>query len=161
MHLSNSFRFVVKDNRIFDASDFFLSIMNPLVVLYQPAMIVSDTWWHLLSSECFSITAVFCWHNITGINGPKWSFTESLVAFTIPRMAVVAFTNSLWWQLLYGDVVYKSAVSPILGNWTPEIDPKKVPGQKYIFLPVYQGTIAQLFTNKNSHFTFPLNKGRI
>ena len=65
--------------------------MNPLLYLYQSAMTVSGTRWHLLSSDVFLINAVFCRHNIVGINGPKLSFTED------------------WWRLLISGVVYKFA----------------------------------------------------
>ena len=66
---------------------FFLAIMKffneTAVVLYQSAMTVSG------AAMSFLINAVSvsdkCGHNIAGINGPKLSFTESLVAFTEQR----------------------------------------------------------------------------
>ena len=77
----------LKDNRILYLSHFFPvyyeaadSFMNPLFVLYQPAMTVSDTRWHLLNCDVFLIDAVFCGHKRT-----KMSFTELLVAFTDQR----------------------------------------------------------------------------
>ena len=66
----------------YETANFF---MNPLLYLYQSAMTVSGTRWHLLSSDVFLINAVFCGHNIAGINGSKLSSTESLVAFTDQR----------------------------------------------------------------------------
>ena len=59
--------------------------MNRLLYLYQSIMTVSGTQWHLLSSDVFLINAIFCVHNIASINGPKLSFTESLVEFTDQR----------------------------------------------------------------------------
>ena len=43
--------------------------MNQLLNLYQSAMTVSGTRWHLQSSDVFLINAVFCGHDIAGING--------------------------------------------------------------------------------------------
>ena len=80
--------------------------MNPLLYLYQSAMTVSGTRWHLLSSDVFLINAVFCGHNIAGINGSKMSFTESLVAVTDQRCRL----QICWLQLLVRDVVYQSAM---------------------------------------------------
>ena len=60
----------------YETANFF---MNPLLYLYQSAMTVSGTRWQLLSSDVFLIKAVFCGHNIAGINGSHLSFTESLV----------------------------------------------------------------------------------
>ena len=67
----------------YEISNFF---MNPLLYLYQSAMTVSGTRprWHLLISDVFLINAVFCGHNIAGINGSKLSFTESMVALLTP-----------------------------------------------------------------------------
>ena len=66
----------------YETANFF---MNPLLQLYQSAMTVSGTRWHLLSSDVFLINAVFCGYNIAGMNGSKLSFTESLVEFTDQR----------------------------------------------------------------------------
>ena len=65
----------------YETANFF---MNPLLYLYHPLwqFLVRGT---LLSSDVFLINAVFCGHNIAGINGSKLSFTESLVAFTDQR----------------------------------------------------------------------------
>ena len=100
--------------------------MNPLLYLYQYAMTVSSMRWHLLSSDVFLINAVFCRHNIAGINGSKLSFTES--AGGVYWFAV--FTNPLGTNtgprccLLMCDVVYKSAVkiyqSAGVNNWSAE-----------------------------------------
>jgi hypothetical protein len=64
-----------------------------------------DSFWYavyLLSSDVFLMNAVFCGHNIVGINGSKVSFTESLVAFTDQRCRL----QIRWLHLLVGDVVY-------------------------------------------------------
>ena len=61
------------------------SFMNPLVVLYQPAM----TGVAFTEQRCLLINAFFCWHNIMGINRPKWL--------------------NHWWRLLISGGVHKSA----------------------------------------------------
>ena len=65
--------------------------MYPLLYLYQSALTVSGTQWHLLSSDVFLINAVFCGHNIAGINGSN------------------CLLLNRWCSLLISGVVYKSA----------------------------------------------------
>ena len=72
----------------YEKANFF---MNPLLYLYQSAMTVSGTRWHLLSRDVFLINAVFCGHNIAGING-----SNSLLL-------------NRWCSLLINGVVYKSS----------------------------------------------------
>ena len=84
---------------LYETANFF---MNPLLYLYQSAITVSGTRWHLLSSDVFLINAVFCGHNIAGKNGSKSSFTESLMAFTDQWCLLQIH----WGQLLVRDVFY-------------------------------------------------------
>ena len=70
-------------------SHFFFLLLWNSEFLYESAVVSLsiryDSFWyavHLLSSDVFLINAVFCGHNIAGINGSKVSFTESLVLFT-------------------------------------------------------------------------------
>ena len=71
-HTNNYFRFVVKNNRIFYVTHFFslsslllcIKLYDTAFVLYQSAMTVSGTRWHLLSSDDFLKHAVFCCHKL-------------------------------------------------------------------------------------------------
>ena len=71
------------------------SFINPLVVLYQPSMTVSDTRLHLLSSDVFLINAVFCRHNIAvTITDQRCRFsiavslTNTWVSITVQRKKI-------------------------------------------------------------------------
>ena len=78
-----------------------------MAAVYQSAMTVSGTRWHLLSSDVVLINAVFCEHNIAGINESKLSFTESLVVCTDQRWRLLI----RWWQLLFRPTFYETKIS--------------------------------------------------
>ena len=128
--------------------------MNPLLYLYKSAMTVSDTRWHLLSSDVFFINAVFCGHNIAGINRSKLSFTESLVSFTNP---LVSSTNPRCSLLIRG-VIYQSAG---VNYWSAEknkmlkTDPKRTQANIY-FCPYIWVQWPNFLWKKNYLFTIPL-----
>ena len=140
------------------------SFIKPRVVLYWPAMTVSDTRWHLMSSYVFLINAVFCWHNIAGINGPKVSFTD--------RAAVVITdlrSRSLirWWQLLFRDVIYQSTVLfinlrvPFTDPWKKrngQNRPKKRSPKPNLFCTFILVHWPNFLRKKNSHFTIALDQ---
>ena len=98
----------------------FLSIIKQWILLKSagcPLPTCYGSFWFELRM-LFKRNAVFCLHNIAGINGPKVSFTEALrclVAFTNLRIKITDLRWRLpvrsWRQFLFRYVVYQSAVS--------------------------------------------------
>ena len=92
---------------------FFLTIIKQRILLWILWLFFTDPWQFLIRGGIYwgamsLINAVFYWHNITGINGPKAGGVYwSAVATTDPRCRLLIW----WWQLLFRHVVYWYMVS--------------------------------------------------
>ena len=137
-----------------------------LWILWCPLLTCYDSFWYAVTftkQRCRSIIAAFGWHNIVGINKPKVSLNESLVAF---YWSAVVITNLRVVYQSAGDN-YCSAISftnpqchlPICGCRLRICEKKSNRPKKGLMhnfvLPVYLGTMTQLL-QKKSHFTISI-----